>query len=72
MRASADERPPPADVVVANILSSPLKLLAPVLVDLVRPGGALVTVLAGKAAEDAVNPTVISSAWMMHAAGLTN
>ena len=33
--------------------------------------GALVTVLAGKAAEDAVNPTVISSAWMMHAAGLT-
>lgn len=42
VRASADERPPPADVVVANILSSPLKLLAPVLVDLVRPGGALV------------------------------
>jgi hypothetical protein len=29
------------------------------------------TVLAGKAAEDAVNPTVVSSAWMMHAAGLT-
>lgn len=33
--------------------------------------GALMTVLAGKAAEDAVNPTVVSSAWMMHAAGLT-
>jgi ribosomal protein L11 methyltransferase len=42
VRASADERPPPADVVVANILSSPLKLLAPVLSDLVRPGGAIV------------------------------
>jgi ribosomal protein L11 methyltransferase len=28
--------------VVANILSSPLKLLAPVLIDLVRPGGTLV------------------------------
>lgn len=33
--------------------------------------GALMTVLAGKAAEDAVMPTVVSSAWMMHAAGLT-
>lgn len=33
--------------------------------------GALVTVLAGKAAQDAVWPTVVSSAWMMHAAGLT-
>ena len=42
VRASADARPPAADVVVANILSSPLKLLAPVLTDLVRPGGALV------------------------------
>lgn len=42
VRASSDERPPPADVVVANILSSPLKLLAPVLTDLVGPGGAIV------------------------------
>jgi tripartite-type tricarboxylate transporter receptor subunit TctC len=33
--------------------------------------GALVTVLSGKAAQDAVWPTVVSSAWMMHAAGLT-
>ena len=32
----------PADVVVANILSNPLKLLAPMLVSLVAPGGALV------------------------------
>jgi ribosomal protein L11 methyltransferase len=42
VRSTADPRPEPADVVVANILSSPLKLLAPVLIDLVRPGGALV------------------------------
>lgn len=34
--------PGPADVVVANILSSPLKLLAPVLTGLVKPGGSLV------------------------------
>lgn len=34
--------PDRADVVVANILSSPLKLLAPMLTDLVRPGGWLV------------------------------
>ena len=34
--------PAPADIVVANILSSPLKLLAPVLTRLVRPGGSLV------------------------------
>jgi ribosomal protein L11 methyltransferase len=37
-----DPRPDAADVVVANILSSPLKLLAPMLIDLVRPGGTLV------------------------------
>lgn len=29
------------------------------------------TVLSGKAAQDAVWPTVVSSAWMMQAAGLT-
>lgn len=40
--STSDPRPDPADVVVANILSSPLKLLAPVLIDLVRPGGHLV------------------------------
>ncbi|HMN80581.1 MAG TPA: 50S ribosomal protein L11 methyltransferase [Burkholderiaceae bacterium] len=32
----------PADVVVANILATPLKLLAPLLQSLVKPGGALV------------------------------
>jgi ribosomal protein L11 methyltransferase len=36
------EPPAPADVVVANILSSPLKLLAPLLASLVKPGGRLV------------------------------
>jgi tripartite-type tricarboxylate transporter receptor subunit TctC len=34
--------------------------------------GALMTVLAGKEADDAVWPTVVSSAWLMNAAGLTN
>jgi ribosomal protein L11 methyltransferase len=34
--------PAPADIVVANILSTPLKLLAPLLASLVKPGGWLV------------------------------
>lgn len=34
--------PPPADLVIANILSTPLKLLAPLLSSLVAPGGRLV------------------------------
>lgn len=34
--------PPPADVVVANILSNPLRVLAPLLCGLVRSGGAVV------------------------------
>jgi len=42
VRAGTDPRPGAADLVVANILSSPLKLLAPVLIDLVAPGGTLV------------------------------
>ena len=43
VRAAGDTPPPePADVVVANILSNPLKLLAPALAALVAPGGALV------------------------------
>jgi ribosomal protein L11 methyltransferase len=42
VRSTTDPRPDPAEVVVANILSSPLKLLAPMLTDLVRPGGTLV------------------------------
>ena len=35
-------QPEPADVVVANILSNPLKVLAPLLADLVVPGGRIV------------------------------
>ena len=39
----ADEAPPePADVVLANILSNPLKVLAPLLARLTLPGGTLV------------------------------
>ena len=39
----ADEAPPePADVVLANILSNPLKVLAPLLATLTVPGGMLV------------------------------
>ena len=33
---------PPADIVVANILSNPLKVLAPLLTSLVKPTGRLV------------------------------
>ena len=42
VQSSSDAMPQPADVVVANILSNPLKLLAPMLMSLVSPGGWLV------------------------------
>ncbi len=42
VQSSSDALPPAADVVVANILSNPLKLLAPMLMSLVAPGGTLV------------------------------
>ncbi len=42
LRTTAQPLPPPADVVVANILANPLKVLAPVLSALVRPGGQLI------------------------------
>jgi len=42
IRSTEDSRPQAVDVVVANILSMPLKLLAPVLIDLVQAGGTLV------------------------------
>jgi len=42
IRSTEDPRPQSVDVVVANILSMPLKLLAPVLIDLVQAGGTLV------------------------------
>ena len=41
-RLSSEAPPAPADVVVANILSNPLKVLAPMLSALVAPGGRLV------------------------------
>lgn len=37
-----DPLPPPADLVVANILASPLKVLAPLLAAQTRPGGRIV------------------------------
>lgn len=40
--SSRDFAAAPADIVVANILSNPLKVLAPLLSSLVRPGGRLV------------------------------
>ncbi len=42
VRATGDAAPAPADVVVANILANPLRLLAPLLTGLVAPGGRLV------------------------------
>jgi ribosomal protein L11 methyltransferase len=42
LRPSTAPAPSPADVVIANILATPLKLLAPLLQSLVKPGGALV------------------------------
>ena len=41
-RLTTDPTPEPADIVVANILSNPLKVLAPMLSALVRPGGHLI------------------------------
>lgn len=42
VRAAGGALPEPSDVVMANILSNPLKLLAPMLASLVAPGGSLV------------------------------
>lgn len=42
LRGSSDTPPAPADVVLANILANPLKVLAALLCSLVRPGGQLV------------------------------
>ncbi|MEZ5727901.1 MAG: 50S ribosomal protein L11 methyltransferase [Burkholderiaceae bacterium] len=42
IRSSAEAAPGAADVVIANILASPLIVLAPLLEDLLRPGGSLV------------------------------
>jgi len=42
LRSSGDTMPPPADVLVANILANPLRVLAPLLETLVAAGGRLV------------------------------
>jgi ribosomal protein L11 methyltransferase len=41
-RVTTEAPPQPADIVLANILARPLKVLAPMLASLVRPGGSLV------------------------------
>ncbi|MFA7506031.1 MAG: 50S ribosomal protein L11 methyltransferase [Burkholderiaceae bacterium] len=41
VRSSRDPAPAPADIVLANILANPLKLLAPMLEGLLRPGGTI-------------------------------
>ncbi len=66
VRSTAAARPEPADVVLANILANPLRLLAPLLSALVAPGGRLV--LAGlldrQAAEIAAcYPDIALEAW---------
>lgn len=42
VQSAQDPAPPAADVVLANILANPLRMLAPLLTGLVRPGGTLV------------------------------
>jgi ribosomal protein L11 methyltransferase len=66
-------KPEPADIVVANILSNPLKVLAPLLADLVKPGGRIVLsgILAGQAEDVAghyrpwfeLDPFVCQEGW---------
>ena len=67
VQSSSAPLPEPADVVVANILSNPLKLLAPMLSSLVAPGGSLVLsgVLARQVAEvaDFYRETVPVEPW---------
>jgi ribosomal protein L11 methyltransferase len=70
---AAGAPPLPADVVIANILSAPLKVLAPLLARLTRPGGRIVLsgVLAAQAGEVAASyrewfamrPPVVEEGW---------
>jgi ribosomal protein L11 methyltransferase len=72
---NADEAPPePADVVLANILSNPLKVLAPLLARLTVPGGTMVLsgILPPQAADVAdtyrawfdMEPPAMDDGWM--------
>ena len=62
--------PAPKNIVVANILSSPLKLMAPMLSGRVAPGGALILsgVLSRQAEEVAAAyaPFIQLSVWAEH------
>lgn len=73
--SNADAAPPePADVILANILSNPLKALAPLLASLTLPGGTLVLsgILVPQAADVAVayrswfdiGPPAIDDGWV--------
>jgi ribosomal protein L11 methyltransferase len=73
--SNADEAPPePADVVLANILSNPLKVLMPLLASLTVPGGRLVLsgILTPQAADVAdayrvwfdIEPAVMDEGWV--------
>jgi ribosomal protein L11 methyltransferase len=69
-----DELPDPADFVLANILSNPLKILAPLLAHLTVPGGTLVLsgILQPQAADVArayqswfaIEPAVVDEGWV--------
>ncbi len=67
VRSSSEALPAPADIVIANILSSPLKLLAPMLGALVAPDGYLVLsgVLERQIAEvaDCYDPALNVRSW---------
>ncbi|HEX4986917.1 MAG TPA: 50S ribosomal protein L11 methyltransferase [Burkholderiales bacterium] len=58
---AAEPAPAPADIVLANILSNPLKVLAPLLADLTRPGGT--AVLSGILAAQAGDVAAVYEEW---------
>lgn len=68
-----DGTPQPADIVVANILTNPLKILAPLLASATRPAGRIVlSGVLGEQADDVaqvysqwfkLNPTVTEDGW---------
>ena len=60
--ASDSHQPEPADLVVANILSHPLIMLAPFLARCVRPGGALA--LSGILADQARDVMTAYAPWI--------
>lgn len=56
-----DVSPHPADIVIANILTNPLKVLAPLLAGLTRPGGQIV--LSGVLGEQAAEVMQVYGQW---------